>query len=115
MDPVLAIPAFVVFTVVGIIVLVRIATSPIRGARHIYNAVSPNINASDKEESKEILKDSATQASSCLGFMFSCLIAMLIFFLISMLNLPYILNLILGICGAIFLYVAYVYFQNRLP
>ena len=64
MDPFYAIPAFIVFTVVGIVVLVRIVTSPIRGARHIKNAVSSSVNKSDKEESKEIIRDAATRVSS---------------------------------------------------
>jgi Flp pilus assembly protein TadB len=115
MDPFYAIPAFIVFTVVGIAVLFRIATSPIRGARHVYNAVNPNVKLGDKKDSKEILKDSGTRGSSYLGFLFSCFIAILVFFLVSLLHLPYILNLILGICGAALLYFSFNYFQNRLP
>jgi uncharacterized membrane protein len=51
MDPFYAIPAFIVFTIAGIVVFVRIVTSPIRGAKHIRNAVSSKATSSDKEES----------------------------------------------------------------
>ena len=115
MDPFYAIPAFIVFTVVGIVVLVRIVTSPIRGAKHLKNAVSSNVNKSDKEESKEIIRDAATRVSSYLGFMFTLFALILLFFLVALLNLPYILNLILGICGAAALFFSFNYFQNRLP
>lgn len=115
MDPFYAIPAFIVFTVVGIAVIIRIVTSPIRGARHIKNAVSSSVNKSDKEESKEIIRDAATRVSSYVGFMFSLFVLILLFFLVALLNLPYILNLILGLCGAAALFFSFNYFQNRLP
>ena len=115
MDPFYAIPAFIVFTLAGIVVLIRIITSPIRGARHINNALNPNASSSDKKESVEILKNSATQVSSYLGFIFTFFLLMLAFLLVGLLGLPYIVNLILGICGAVLLYFSFNYFQNRLP
>jgi uncharacterized protein YqhQ len=115
MDPFYAIPAFIVFTIAGIVVFVRIVTSPIRGAKHIRNAVSSKANSSDKEESKEIISDAATRVTSYLGFMASFFVLIMLFFLVALLNLPYILNLVLGLCGAAALYLSFNYFQNRLP
>jgi len=115
MDPFYAIPAFIVFTGVGIAVIIRIVTSPSRGAKHIRNAVSSNVNASDKKESKEIISDAATRVSSYVGFMGSFFVLIMLFFLVALLNLPYILNLVLGLCGAAALYLSFNYFQNRLP
>ncbi len=115
MDPFYAIPGFIVFTIAGLVVLIRIITSPIRGAKHVKNALSSNSNTSDKEESKEIIKDTATRVSSYFGFLLSFLVLMMMSFLVAILHLPYLINLILGICGAAALYFSYVYFQNKLP
>lgn len=115
MDPFYSIPGFIVLTVVGIAVFVRMATSPIRGAHHVYKAISPKANSADKEESKEILKDTGTQISSYLGFLFSFLVLCLAGGLVAMLDLPYAINLILGIGGAVLLFFSFNFFQNRLP
>jgi hypothetical protein len=115
MDPFYAIPGFIVFTIAGLVVLVRIITSPIRGANHVKNVLSSKSNTSDKEESKEIIKDAATRVSSYFGFLLSFFALMMMSFLVAILHLPYIINLILGICGAVALYISFIYFQNRLP
>ena len=113
MDPFYAIPAFIVFTIAGIAVLFRIATSPIRGVRHLNNAINPNVGSEDKEESKEILKTSGAQVSSYLGFITATAFLIVAFFLVSPF-LPIYLNQILAVCISILLFIAYRYSQNRL-
>lgn len=115
MAPLYTIPGIIVFTVVGTAIFIRIIISPIRGARHLHNVLNPHVDSADKEESKEILKDSATSVSSYLGFMFTVFVLLLAVLLVSLLGLPYIFNLILGVGGAALLYFSYNYFQNRLP
>lgn len=66
MDPIFAIPAFIVFTIAGIIVLVKIVSSPFRGARHVYKAFSPKADKFDQDESREILKDTGSAVGSFL-------------------------------------------------
>jgi hypothetical protein len=113
MDPVYAIPAFIVFTVAGIAVLIRIATSPIRGARHLFKIINPNVGSEDKEESKETLKTSRIQATSYLGFIVATTFLMVAFFLVSP-YLPLILNQILLVCIFALLFISFRFSQNRL-
>jgi predicted PurR-regulated permease PerM len=113
MEPIFAIPAILVFTVVGVAIFVRIITSPIRGAKHIYNATNPNANPSDKKESREILKETSNQVSNYLAFMFSCFALIALIGLVAILQLPYLVNLILGLLAAALLVYLYFYFQNR--
>lgn len=114
MDPVIAVPAFIVFTIAGIIVFVKIATSPIRGARHVYKALSPKADKFDRDESREILRDTGSAVGSYLGFMFTFFFILLVATAVALLQLPYIVNLVLGLVGAGILAYSYVYFQNRI-
>lgn len=114
MDPVYAVPAFIVFTVTGIIVMVKVVTSPIRGARHVYKALSPKADKFDRDESREIIRDTGSAVGSYLGFIFTFLFLLLIATAVALLQLPYIVNLVLGLIGAGILAYAYVYFQNRI-
>jgi len=84
-------------------------------AKHLSNAVSLNVNSSDKKEQKKIVRDAATRVSSYASFIASVFVLIFLYFLVAFLNLPYIINLILGLCAAAALYFSFNYFQNRLP
>jgi hypothetical protein len=84
-----------------------------RGVRHVSNAIRPGANKSEKEESIEVIKEVGHQASNNLGFMGSLFAVGFVALPIMLLNLPYIINLILGIAAAIFIFISYNYFQNR--
>jgi fatty acid desaturase len=114
MDPVYAVPAFIVFTITGIIVIVKIVTSPYRGAKHVYKSFSPKADKYDRAESREILRDTGSAVGSYLGFIFTFLLILLIAAAIAVIQLPYFVNLVLGLIGAGILFLAYVYFQNRI-
>ncbi len=84
-------------------------------AKNLSNAVSSNVNSSVKKEPKKIVSDAATRVSSYANFITSVFVIIFLYFLVVWLNLPYIINLILGFCAAAALYFLFNYFQNRLP
>ena len=87
--------------------------NPYRGVRHITNVVRPNADKYEKEESKEVLRVVGNQTLNYFGFLGSCLLVFVIGFPIALLHLPYIINLVLGLCAAVFLVFSYYHFQNR--
>ncbi len=73
------------------------------------------MNSSDKKEPKKIVRGAATRVSRYASFIVSVFVLIFLYCLVASLNLPYILNLVLGLCGAAALYLSFNYFQNRLP
>jgi hypothetical protein len=100
--------------IVAAVAMVKVLiVNPYRGVRHVANTIRPGANKNDKEESIEVIKEVGHQASNYLGFLGSCFALILVSFAIMLVRLPYIVNLFLGIAGAIFLLISYNYFQNR--
>lgn len=100
--------------IVAAVAIVKVLiVNPYRGVRHVSNAIRPGANKNDKEESIEVIKEVGHQASNYLGFMASCFAVILVSLPIMVLRLPYIVNLFLGLVGAILLFISYNYFQNR--
>lgn len=104
----------VALIIVGMAAAVKLfVVNPYRGARHIANVVRPNVDKYEKEESKEVLRIVGNQAFNFFGFLGCCLIILVLTIPIAFLHLPYIINLILGICAAALLVFSYYHFQNR--
>lgn len=113
-DPVYAVPFFIVFTVVGYVVMFNLfIKAPYRGIRHIFTAYSRKSNLEDKEESKEVIATTGRQISSYLMFYFSALVGLGLFVAISTLGIV-ILNLVSIIIIGVFLYLIFVWAQSRI-
>jgi Flp pilus assembly protein TadB len=113
-DPVYAIPGFLVFTAVGYLVFFNLfIKAPYRGIRHIFTAVSPKSNSKDKEESKEVIADAGRRASSYLLFYIAALIGLGLYGAISTLGIV-ILNVAALIVLGVLLFLIYVWAQNRI-
>ena len=65
-------------------------------AKHLSSAVSSNVNSSDKKEPKKIVRGAATRVSRYASFIVSVFVLIFLYCLVALLNLPYILNLVLG-------------------
>jgi hypothetical protein len=105
--------ALVLIIVAAVAMVKVLIVNPYRGVRHVSNAIRPGANKNDKEESIEVIKEVGHQASNYLGFMGTFFVLILASLPISLLKLPYIVNLFLGITGAVLLLISYNYFQNR--
>ena len=113
-DPVFAVPGFIVFTVVGCLVFFNLfIKAPYRGIRHIFTAVSSKSNPEDKEESKEVIADAGRQVSSYFIFYIAALIGLGLFAVISTLGIV-ILNLVALIILCVLLIIIFVWAQNRI-
>jgi len=113
-DPVYAIPGFIVFTVVGYFIFFNLfIKAPYRGIRHIFTAVSPKSNSKDKEESKEVIADAGRRLASYFIFFISVLIGLGLFGAISTLGIV-ILNVAALVVLGVLLFLIYVWAQNRI-
>lgn len=113
-DPVYAIPGFIVLTVVGYVVFFNLfIKAPYRGIRHIFTAVSPKSNPEEKDESKEVIADAGRRVSSYFIFYISALIGFGLFAAISSLGIV-ILNVVALIVLGVLLLLIFLWAQNRI-
>ena len=100
--------------IVGMAAAIKVfIVNPYRGAKHVANVIRPNADKDVKEESKEVLRVVGNQALNYFGFIGSFLLVFILALPIGLMHLPYLINLILGLCAAAFLIFAYYHFQNR--
>ncbi len=101
------------FIVAAVAMVKVLIVNPYRGVRHVSNAIRPGANKNDKEESIEVIKEVGHQASNFVGFIGTLFLLILASIPIILLKLPYVVNLFLGILGAVLLFISFNYFQNR--
>ena len=100
--------------IVAAVAMIKVfIVNPYRGVRHVANAIRPNADKYDKEESKEVLRVVGNQTLNYFGVIGSFLLVVILALPIAFLDLPYLINLILGLGAATFLVFSYYHFQNR--
>jgi hypothetical protein len=113
-DPVYAIPFFIVFTITGYIVFFQLfIRAPYRGFRHIYNLLNKNTDASTREESREIVSGVGRGISSYLIFFVSLIVGIAIITLVGALGIP-VLSILTMLIVGVGLLLIYSWAQNRI-
>ncbi len=60
-----------VFTIVGWIIVFKVITAPLRGARHIYKVFSTKPETSEKENSKDVIAEAGRRVGAYFAFLFA--------------------------------------------
>ena len=113
-DPVLAVPFFIGFTIVGYIVIFKVfIRAPFRGIAHVLTAINPKLKPEDKLDSKEVIATAGRGVSSYLIFCLSVIIGLSIIFLVGTLEIQ-VLTIFTSVGVAVGLFLIYTWAQNRI-
>jgi|GEM_PF-2187992 len=114
MDPFFAIPGMIVFTIAGWIIAFKVITSPLRGARHIYNVSSKKTDKRERENSKEVLADAGRRVAAYCAFFFATIVGIVLLGMLGFARVPVGFTFVATVLVGGALWLLFVELQNRI-